>query len=107
MIILPQRNPVVLAKELATLNVVSGGRLLFGLGVGYPEPEFRALGAPFEQRSAVTDEAIEAIKSLLDDGKTPIPGPVLLLQQRRRATAPSAKALSANLRHLSIAKIIL
>ena len=63
-IILPQRNPVVLAKELATLDVVSGGRLLFGLGAGYLEPEFRALGAPFEQRGAVTDEAIEAIKAL-------------------------------------------
>ena len=63
-IILPQRNPVVLAKELATLDVVSGGRLLFGLGAGYLEPEFRALGAPFEQRGAVTNEAIEAIKAL-------------------------------------------
>jgi probable F420-dependent oxidoreductase len=63
-IILPQRNPVVLAKELATLDVASGGRLLFGLGAGYLEPEFRALGAPFEQRGAVTDEAIEAIKAL-------------------------------------------
>src|SRR5262249_61921822 len=63
-IILPQRNPVVLAKELTTLDVVSGGRLLFGLGAGYLEPEFRALGAPFERRGAVTDEAIEVIKSL-------------------------------------------
>ena len=54
---LPQRNPVVLAKELATLDVVSGGRLLFGLGAGYLEPEFRALGAPFEQRGAVTAES--------------------------------------------------
>jgi len=61
---LPKRNPVVLAKELATLDVVSGGRLLFGLGAGYLEPEFRALGAPFEQRGAVTNEAIEAIKAL-------------------------------------------
>ena len=63
-IILPQRNPVVLAKELATLDVVSKGRLLFGLGAGYLEPEFRALGAPFEQRGSVTNEAIEAIKAL-------------------------------------------
>src|SRR5215472_3002262 len=63
-IILPQRNPLVLAKELASLDVVSGGRLLFGIGAGYLEPEFRALGAPFEQRGAVTNEAIEAIKAL-------------------------------------------
>ena len=63
-IILPQRNPVILAKELASVDVVSKGRLIFGLGAGYLEPEFRALGAPFEDRGAVTDEAIEAIKSL-------------------------------------------
>jgi probable F420-dependent oxidoreductase len=63
-IILPQRNPVVLAKELASLDVVSKGRLIFGLGAGYLEPEFRAIGAPFEQRGAVTDEAIEVIQAL-------------------------------------------
>jgi probable F420-dependent oxidoreductase len=63
-IILPQRNPLVLAKELASVDVVSKGRLIFGLGAGYLEPEFRALGAPFEDRGAVTDEAIEAIKAL-------------------------------------------
>ncbi|MEK6323154.1 MAG: LLM class F420-dependent oxidoreductase [Acidobacteriota bacterium] len=63
-IILPLRNPVVLAKELASVDVVSKGRLIFGLGAGYLEPEFRALGAPFEDRGAVTDEAIEAIKAL-------------------------------------------
>ena len=63
-IILPQRNPLVLAKELASVDVVSRGRLIFGLGAGYLEPEFRALGAPFEDRGAVTDEAIEAITTL-------------------------------------------
>jgi len=63
-IILPQRNPVVLAKELASVDVVSKGRLIFGLGAGYLEPEFRALGAPFEERGDVTDEAITAIKAL-------------------------------------------
>src|SRR5215213_6646232 len=49
-IILPQRNPLVLAKELASLDVLSGGRLLFGAGVGYLEPEFRALNVPFNDR---------------------------------------------------------
>ncbi len=63
-IILPQRNPLVLAKELASVDVVSGGRLIFGLGAGYLHQEFAALGAPFENRGAVTDEAIQVIKSL-------------------------------------------
>ena len=63
-IILPQRNPLVLAKELASVDVVSGGRLMFGLGAGYLHQEFSALGAPFEDRGAVTDEAIAVIKSL-------------------------------------------
>src|SRR5215813_612451 len=63
-IILPQRNPVVLAKELASLDVLSRGRLIFGLGSGYLEPEFRAIGAPFSQRGAVTDEAIRVLKAL-------------------------------------------
>jgi len=63
-IILPQRNPIVLAKELASVDVVSRGRLIFGLGSGYLEPEFRAIGAPFSQRGAVTDEAIRVLKTL-------------------------------------------
>jgi probable F420-dependent oxidoreductase len=63
-IILPQRNPLVLAKELATLDVLSGGRLIFGVGVGYLEPEFRALGAPFEQRGPVTVDYLNAMRAI-------------------------------------------
>ncbi len=63
-IILPQRNPLVLAKELASVDVISKGRLICGVGVGYLEPEFRALGAPFEARGAVTDEAIDVLRAL-------------------------------------------
>jgi probable F420-dependent oxidoreductase len=73
-IILPQRNPVELAKELASLDVVSGGRLLFGLGAGYLEPEFRALGANFEERGAVTDEAIDVLRALWTQEKPAFTG---------------------------------
>jgi probable F420-dependent oxidoreductase len=66
-IILPQRNPVVLAKELATVDVLSGGRLTFGVGVGYLEPEFRAIGANFDERGPVTDEYLDAIEHLWYD----------------------------------------
>ncbi len=68
-IILPQRNPLVLAKELASLDVLSGGRLIVGIGVGYLEPEFRALGAPFEHRGAVTDEYLAAMRAIWGDAK--------------------------------------
>jgi probable F420-dependent oxidoreductase len=61
-IILPQRNPLVLAKQLATLDVLSHGRLIFGVGVGYLEPEFRALGIPFETRGPVTDDYLAAMR---------------------------------------------
>ena len=63
-IILPQRNPLVLAKELATLDVLSNGRLIFGVGVGYLEPEFRALGAPFSARGRVTDDYLAAMRAI-------------------------------------------
>jgi probable F420-dependent oxidoreductase len=63
-IILPQRNPLVLAKEMASVDVLSGGRLVFGIGAGYLQPEFEALGIPFEDRGERTDEYIEAIRAL-------------------------------------------
>jgi probable F420-dependent oxidoreductase len=63
-IILPQRNPVVLAKELASVDVLSQGRLIFGLGAGYLKPEFDAVGATFSDRGARTDEYIDAIRAL-------------------------------------------
>lgn len=63
-LILPQRNPVVLAKELATLDDMSGGRLELGIGVGWLKEEFEALGVPFEKRGARTDEYIEAMRAL-------------------------------------------
>jgi probable F420-dependent oxidoreductase len=63
-IILPQRNPLVLAKELASVDVVSGGRLVFGLGAGYLKPEFDALGARFDDRGARTDEYIDVLRAL-------------------------------------------
>jgi len=63
-IILPQRNPVVLAKELASLDFMSGGRLIFGIGVGYLQPEFAAIGAPFDDRGPRTIEYLEAMQAL-------------------------------------------
>jgi probable F420-dependent oxidoreductase len=66
-VILPQRNPLVLAKQVASLDVLSGGRMMLGVGAGYLEPEFRALGADFAARGAVTDEHIDALHALWYD----------------------------------------
>ena len=74
-VILPQRNPLVLAKQLASLDVLSRGRLLFGLGVGYLEPEFRALGIPFEKRGARTDDYVDAILALWTQERPEHSGP--------------------------------
>jgi probable F420-dependent oxidoreductase len=63
-IILPQRQPAVLAKSLASLDHVSGGRLLFGLGVGYLEPEMTACSTPMAARGARSDEYLAAMRAL-------------------------------------------
>ncbi|MEW6269559.1 MAG: LLM class F420-dependent oxidoreductase [Thermodesulfobacteriota bacterium] len=63
-IILPQRNPLVLAKELASVDVVSSGRLIFGLGVGYLKPEFDALGVPFTHKGARALDYLQAMLAL-------------------------------------------
>ncbi len=65
-LILPQRNPLVLAKEVATLDHLSGGRVELGVGVGWLEEEFAALGVPFARRGARTDEYIEVLRALWD-----------------------------------------
>ena len=63
-ILLAQRDPIVLAKELAGIDVLSKGRLLFGLGVGYIEGEFEALGIPYAERGPRVTEHIEVIRTL-------------------------------------------
>jgi probable F420-dependent oxidoreductase len=63
-LILPQRNPVVAAKQIATLDQMSGGRVLLGIGVGWLEEEFSALGVPFDDRGRRTDEYINVMREL-------------------------------------------
>jgi len=63
-IILPQRNPVVLAKELASTDVLSNGRLIFGIGIGYLKPEFDAIGAAFDHKGARAEEWLKAMIAL-------------------------------------------
>jgi probable F420-dependent oxidoreductase len=67
-LILPQRNPVTLAKELATLDVLSNGRVEVGIGVGWLREEFDALGIPFGERGARTDDYVAALRTLWAPG---------------------------------------
>lgn len=68
-IILPQRNPLVLAKELASVDVVSGGRLIFGLGIGYLKPEFDALGIPFDHKGPRSIDYLQAMQAVWTQDK--------------------------------------
>ncbi len=63
-LILPERNPLVLAKELATLDFLSGGRVILGAGVGWLKEEYEALGVPWEGRGHRCEESIAAMRAL-------------------------------------------
>lgn len=66
-LIVPQRNPVVTAKQIATLDQMSGGRIDIGIGVGWLEEEFNAIGVPFAERGKRTDECVAAMRALWSD----------------------------------------
>ena len=63
-LVLPFRNPVLNAKMITTLDVLSGGRVIFGVGVGWMQEEFEGVGASYRDRGALTDEHIEMFKAL-------------------------------------------
>ena len=74
-IILPQRQAVVLAKQLASLDVLSNGRVIFGLGVGWCEPEMRSTGAAFKERGRIGDDYLAAMRTLWTQPKPAHHGP--------------------------------
>jgi probable F420-dependent oxidoreductase len=66
-IILPQRNPLVLAKQVASLDALSGGRFVLGIGVGYLEPELHAIGVTLAERASRTDDHLGAMRAIWYD----------------------------------------
>jgi probable F420-dependent oxidoreductase len=74
MLILPEHNPVELAKRAATIDRLSGGRLLLGVGVGWLKEEFESLGVPWEHRGARTDEYIQVMRRLWAAGEATFTG---------------------------------
>ena len=73
-VVLPQRNPLVLAKQLASLDSLSDGRLIFGMGVGYLEPELTAVGVPMARRGSRADEYLAAMRALWEEERPSFEG---------------------------------
>jgi probable F420-dependent oxidoreductase len=73
-LVLPLRQPIMLAKELATLDFVSGGRLVLGVGTGWDADEFAACGVPLAERGPRTDEALALVRRLLTEEKVTFEG---------------------------------
>lgn len=71
-IVLPQRNPLVLAKQVASLDVLSGGRVLLGVGVGWLAEEFAAVGVPFADRGRRHDDYVEAMRALWSETRATV-----------------------------------
>ena len=91
-IVVPMRNAVVLAKELATLDALSEGRVIAGFGVGWNREEFANVGTAelFEQRGAYTEETINLCRHLWSGLDGPVPGPLPLLRGFRLRAAAGA-----------------
>src|SRR5205809_2057563 len=87
-VLLPQRQAVVLAKQLASLDVLSNGRLIFGLGVGWCEPEMRASGASFSERGRVADDYLAAMPPLWTQAKPAHHGKHVSLGARQAMPRP-------------------
>jgi len=73
-LVLPYRNPFLVAKAAASLDVLSGGRLILGVASGYLEPEFAALGVDFAERNELCDEAIDAMRKAWADSGVALEG---------------------------------
>jgi probable F420-dependent oxidoreductase len=87
-LILPQRNPVVLAKQVATLDVLSGGRVTLGVGVGWLKEEFDVIGVPFEDRGAITDDSINALRALWEQAEPTYKGEFISFERAKMYPKP-------------------
>lgn len=87
-IIVPYRNPLETAKACANIDQLSGGRFIFGVGVGWAEGEFDVLGVPFNRRGAMTDEYLEAIKLLWTEDSASFEGKYISFKDIYTAPRP-------------------
>jgi probable F420-dependent oxidoreductase len=90
-LVLPYRHPVFLAKALGSLDQLSEGRLILGVGAGWLEPEFDALGVPFDSRGTLVDEAIDVLRAAWDGDPVTFAGPTVRLDEMRILPAPARR----------------
>lgn len=89
-LLLPEHNPVLVAKQAATLDTLSGGRFTLGIGVGWSREEFDALGIPFERRAARTAEYVAAMRTLWRDDVASFDGEFVRFESIRVNPKPVA-----------------
>ncbi len=87
-LVLPQRHPMLLAKQLATIDVLSGGRAELGIGAGWLADEFDALGYSFANRGARTDEYIDVMRELWSNPVASFSGPTIAFEGVQLTTHP-------------------
>jgi probable F420-dependent oxidoreductase len=73
-LVLPYRNPLLTAKSVLSLDVLSGGRVILGVAAGYLKPEFAALGVDFDERNELTDEAIDVMRRVWSEDEIAVVG---------------------------------
>ncbi len=88
-LVLPLRRPVVAAKQLATIDVLSGGRLVLGIGAGWLEAEFDACGVPFGRRGDLTDEAVDVLRTCWAEAPTSFDGPTVRFRDMKVKPLPT------------------
>jgi probable F420-dependent oxidoreductase len=86
--LVPQRNPVYTAKQVVDLDALSGGRVDFGIGIGWLREEFEALGVPFERRGLRTDEYLQIMRSLWTEPTSSFEGELYTLPECRMYPKP-------------------
>lgn len=86
--LVPEYNPLLLAKLAASLDVVSGGRFVFGVGIGWLEEECRAMGIPWQRRGARTGESVAAMRALWEQSHASFDGEFLQFQHARSYPQP-------------------
>ena len=96
-LVLPQRHPTLVAKQISTLDTLSGGRVRLGVGVGWQESEYDAQGVDFHQRGARMDEAIALLRRYWSEDPVDAPGPVLSDEGDRDGAQAAAGSEAADL----------